>query len=201
MTPNKKIFYTCSIPGQSPSEVLHESERVFAHANFTQAEMEDAFSIAGKEGILRFVMKFRNESRFEIADQSLVNFIGGCWDLFQLILEKLQIVWRTIRGPNDHEIKWLELIKGRSEADAIRIQAYKERHSLKKSEKRKRIALARKEIVVHEEKIQELITDLTIFHTATIDKYRFPAERILEIAAPKSLQKSDLRAFRRRISP
>jgi hypothetical protein len=139
MTPNKKIFYRCSIPGQSPSEVLHESE---------------------------------------IADQSLVNFIGGCWDLFQLILEKLQTVWRTIRGPNDQEIKWLELIKGRSEADAIRIQAYQERHSLKKNEKRKRIALARKEIVVHGEEIQELIYYFTesvvIFSTHGFTDKRLP---------------------------
>lgn len=203
LTPNNKnIFYTCSLPGRSPSEVLLQSkERVFAHANITQTEMEDAFNIAQREGLLKRVMKFRNEFRYQIADQYLVNFIGDCFDLFQLILEKLQIVWRMIRGPNYQETKWLELFKGRTEADAIRIQAYKERHSLKKSEKRKRIALVRKEIVVHEEKIQELITDLTIFRTPTIDKYRFPGEIILEIVAPKSLQKSDLSSSRRRIGP
>ena len=85
-------------------------------------------------------MEFRNELRYEITDQSLVNFIGDCWDLFQLVLDKLLIVWRTIRGPNNQEMKWLELIKGRSEADAIRKQVYQERHSLKKSKRKRKKA-------------------------------------------------------------
>jgi hypothetical protein len=202
LTPNKNIFYSCSLPGSSPSEVLSDSEdRVFTHANITQKEMEDAFCIAQREGLLKRVMKFRNEGRYKIADQSLVNFIGDCLDLFKVILEKLQIVWRTIRTPNNQEIKWLELFKGRREADAIRNQAYQHRHSLKRSEKKKRIALAKKEIEDREKEIQESITDLVKWRAATVDKYWFPCERILEIAAPKSLQKSDLRTFRRRISP
>ena len=193
MTSNKNISYSCSLPGQSPRELLLESERVFAHANITQTEMGDALTIAKNEGILKIVMEFRNESRYEITDQSLVNFIGYCSDLFQLILEKLHIVWRTIRRPNDQEIKWLELIKGRTEADAIQHEDYQQRHSLRKAEKRNRKTLAKKEIEELEKEIQESITDLTMFHAATINKYRFPTDRILEIVAPKSLQKSDLR--------
>jgi hypothetical protein len=168
-----------------------------AHAKITQAEIEDAFKIAQREGILKIVMKFRNELRYEIADKSLVNFIGDCWDLFKLILKKLQIVWRSIRGPNDQEIKWLELIKDRKGADAIRMQAYQQRHSLNKSKRKQLVVSAKKEIMFLEEEIQESITNLVEWHTDTINKYRFPAERILEIVAPKALQKSDLR----RISP
>jgi DNA-binding HxlR family transcriptional regulator len=197
LTPNKNIFYTYSLPGQSPREVSLESERILAHANITQAEIEDAFKIAQREGILKIVMKFRNELRYEIADKSLVNFIDDCRGLFRLILKKLQIVWRTIRGPNDQEIKWLELIKGRKGADAIRMQAYQQRHSLNKSKRKQLVVSAKKEIMYFEEEIQEFITNLVESHTNTINKYRLPTERILEIVAPKALQKTDLR----RISP
>lgn len=51
MAPNKNIFYGCSLSGQSSREVLEESGRVFVHANITQAQIEDAFSIAKKEGM------------------------------------------------------------------------------------------------------------------------------------------------------
>jgi hypothetical protein len=197
LTPNKNIFYKYSLPGQSPKEVSLESERILAHANITQAEIEDAFKIAQREGILKIVMKFRNESRYEIADKSLLDFICDCRYLFKLILEKLEIVWRTIRGPNDQEIKWLELIKGRKRADAIRMQAYQQRHSLNKSKRKQLVVSAKKEIMYQEEEIRDSVMNLVESHTDTINKYRFPAERILEIVAPKSLQKSDLR----RISP
>jgi hypothetical protein len=197
LTPNKNIFYKYSLPGRSAKEALLESERILAHANITKAEIEDAFKIAQREGILKIVMKFRNESRYEIADKSLLDFICDCWYLFKHILKKLQIVWRTIRGPNDQEIKWLELIKGRKGADAIRMQAYQQRHSLNKSKRKQLVVSTKKEIMYLEEEIQEFITNLVESHTATINKYRFPAERILEIVAPKALQKSDLR----RINP
>jgi hypothetical protein len=201
LAPNKNIFYGCSLSGQSSREVLEESGRVFAHANITQAQIEDAFSIAKREGILRVVMEFRNELRYEITDQSLVNFIGDCWDLFQLVLDKLLIVWRRIRGPNNQEMKWLELIKGRMEADTIQNRAYQQRHSLKKSKKKRLVVSAKKEIGVRERKIQKFITKLKKRHTDTINKYRFPTDRILEIVAPKFLQKSDLRSSHRRIGP
>jgi hypothetical protein len=191
LVPHKNIVYGCSLPGQSPSEVLLESGRVFAHANVTQTEMEDAFNIAEKEGILKIVMKFRNEFRYDIVDQSLVNFFGDCWELFELILEKLQIVWRTIRGPNNQEIRWLELIKDRRRADTIRMQAYHKRHSLKES-KRKRKKTVKKEIENREMAIEGFLTELKKRHADTIDKYRFPAERILEIIAPGYLQKTNL---------
>src|SRR5215831_7620337 len=197
LTPNKNIFYEYSLPGQSPKEVSLESERILAHANITQVEIEDAFKIAQREGILKIGMRFRNESRYEIADKSLVDFIDYCWGLFRLILKKLQIVWRTIRGPNDQEIKWLELIKGRKGADAIRMQAYHQRHSLNKSKRKQLVVSAKKKITYLEEEIQESIMNLVEWHTNTINKYRFPTERILEIVAPKVLQKTDLR----RISP
>jgi len=51
LTPNKNIFYKYPLPGRSPREMSLESERVFAHANITQAETEDAFKIAQREGI------------------------------------------------------------------------------------------------------------------------------------------------------
>jgi DNA-binding HxlR family transcriptional regulator len=192
MAANNNIIYSCSLPGHSPSEILVESERVFAHANITQAEMEDALRIAKREGMLKIVMIFGKESRYEIADQSVVNFIGACWDLLELILEKLQIVWTTIRGPNNQEIKWLELIKGRTDADAIRNQTYQQRHSLDKSKRKSLVVSTKNKIADLEEEIQESINILTIIHTATINKYRFPTERILEIVAPKALQKSNL---------
>ncbi|MGB6534143.1 MAG: hypothetical protein WBF33_39190 [Candidatus Nitrosopolaris sp.] len=85
----------------------------------------------------------------------------------------------------------------RKGADVIRMQAYHQRHSLNQSKRKQLVVSAKKEIMYLEEEIQESITNLVEWHTATINKYRFPAERILEIVAPKSLQKSDLR----RISP
>jgi DNA-binding HxlR family transcriptional regulator len=193
MAADKNIVYGCMLPGQSPSEVLLQSKwgRVFAHANITQTEMADAFNMAEKEGMLKIVMKFRNQIRYDIVDQSLVNFIGDCWELFELLLEKLQIVWRTIRGPNNQEIRWLELIKDRWQADTIRMQAYHKRHSLKES-KRKRKKTVRKEIENREIAIEEFLTELKKRHAYTIDKYRFPAERILEIIAPRYLQKTNL---------
>jgi DNA-binding HxlR family transcriptional regulator len=193
LTPNKNIFYKYSLPGHSPKEVSLESERILAHANITQAEIEDAFKIAQREGILKIVMEFRDELRYEIADKSLLDFICDCWYLFKLILKKLEIVWKMIRGPNDQEIKWLELIEGRKHANAIRMQAYQQRHSLNKSKRKQLVVSAKKEITYLEEEIQESITNLVELHTDTINKYRFPAERILEIVAPKALQKSDLR--------
>ena len=59
------------------------------------------------------------------------------------------------------------------------------------------VVSAKKEIMYLEEEIQESITNLVESHTNTINKYLFPAERILEIVAPKALQKSDLQ----RITP
>jgi hypothetical protein len=66
------------------------------------------------------------------------------------------------------------------------MQAYQQRHSLNKSRTKELVVSAKKEITYLEEELQESITDLV----DTIDKYRFPAERILEIVAPKALQKA-----------
>lgn len=64
------------------------------------------------------------------------------------------------------------------------MQAYQQRHSLNKSRKKELVVSAKKEITYLEEEIQESITNLVESHTDTIDKYRFPAERILERVAP-----------------
>jgi len=69
------------------------------------------------------------------------------------------------------------------------MQAYQQRHSLNKSKKKQLVVSAKKEIM-YLEKIQDSITYLVEWHTDTINKYRFPAERILEIVAPKALQKA-----------
>jgi hypothetical protein len=73
------------------------------------------------------------------------------------------------------------------------MQAYQQRHSLNKSKRKQLVVSAKKEIMYLEEEIQDSIRNLVESHTDTIDKYLFPAERILEIVAPKALQKSDLR--------
>lgn len=188
--PNSDISYNCILPGISPSETFKQSGRVFEHINITQTEMEDTFHLAYREGALKIVMEFRNELRYEIADPSLADFFFDCWDLFRLILRKLEIVWRTIRAPNAQEVKWLELLRSRRQADSIRMQAYHQRHSLRKTKKRNRILVAKGEVGVCESEINGFLMHLLDKHTDTIRKYRFPTERILEIINPISLQKN-----------
>jgi len=132
-------------------------------------------------------MKFRDELRYEIADESLEDFIYDCWDLFRLILRKLKMIWRTIRAPNTHEVKWLELLRTRRQADLIRTQAYHQRHSLRKTEKRKRFEFVKEEVEIREKEIYEYYSYLVDKHIDTIWKYRFPTEKILEIITSESL--------------
>lgn len=146
--------------------------------------------MALRERLLKIVMKFRDELRYEIADESLVDFFYDCWDLFRLILRKLQMIWRTVRAPNSHEVKWLEILKTRRQADKIRAQTYHQRHSLTKTEKKKRFVFVKEEVEIREKEIKEYLTYLLDKHIDTIWKYRFPTEKILSIIYPEYLQKS-----------
>jgi len=186
----QSVSYRVGLAGKSPTEILDQSGRVFQHINVTRTEMEEAFRIAKYEGLIKRVMVFRKEGRYEIADERLEDFISDCYELFRLILSKLQIVWKNIRKPNTKEVKWLELFRGRRQADKIRAEAYHYRHSLSKRKKTKIVRQTKEEVKVHEEKINKYWDYIFEKHLETIKKYRFPTEEILRITFPNFLRKS-----------
>jgi DNA-binding HxlR family transcriptional regulator len=187
---NYRVGYNCVLPGVSIDEILKDSNRIaFKHNKFRRTEVEDALDLARKEGLLKLII-FGDDFRYVVADDALENLLRECWGLYSAILYKMERKWKFICSPTKEECKWLELFHGAKRADKIRIDAYHHRHSLSSKKKKKYLRKVKEELKILEQDIIEYTEELRRQYDKTIEKYRFPIEKILEVIYPRSIQPS-----------
>jgi hypothetical protein len=115
-----------------------------SYIDYREGEVADAIHSFKIDGLIKPINEvFHGEMRFNIADQSLRNFLDAVWLIhdidFRLLLERL--VYND--KPTDEDKKYLALLFGKKNADKILAQAYHTRKSHKKgnnSHKEKKIA-------------------------------------------------------------
>lgn len=173
----QSVSYKIDLTSISATEMLDQTSKEFGHVGFTRTDLEETFKTACSEGILKPAIVFRDEVRYEIADPHLEDFIFD-YNFFSLqILRKMLLMWSTFREPNPQEIRWLDSLRGRRGADAIRSFASEGRDSLTKFERTEKVWYANK-VKEWDMRIYGFLEIMRKKHLETMEKYRSPTQRM-----------------------
>jgi hypothetical protein len=130
-------------------------------------------------------MKFRNEWRYAVADESLHDLLLAYWYIYGRLCSIIHSRWLHVRRPITEELKWMELIDNKKSIDASRFYAYQDGRRLLNDNARKGYARElRKEVKQAREDIDELLSDIEANFSETAKKYAFPIEQISEMIYP-----------------
>ena len=142
--------------------------------SFTQKELEEGFYLLIKEGILKPIMKFRDEWIYGITDGSLNDLLLTYFHIFNKLQDIINLRWTYIGRPTTEELKWFEVFYGKEKTDNIRLRAYRRRHSSNKKKRKSFAIKARGEIKKVRKYINEVMTEIEVDYADTIKKYNFP---------------------------
>jgi hypothetical protein len=183
------VFYYIRILGVSVNDILSRHRYRFRNIDFTRNEVQKAFDSLNKLKIIKPIGILDNEERYTIADESLSNFIGECWRVHNLLLEKMNALWLYDNRPKKKEKRqWLEKIYDYKEVEKRIIDDYDFRRSLDRSENKDSLTI-KQHIEVFGEIAKQEYKVLTERYRNTINEYKDSvAEELLEIIYPKYLQ-------------
>jgi hypothetical protein len=203
--PKKVTSYYIVIPGFTVEEVISYLKKLrkgkdprpfssydgitdvpfVAYRNFTEQEVKDAIDSMRKDGLIIIINDvFPREIRFDIADESLRQFVKDVWFVhlldFRLLNERL-----VYNGKPTEEIKnYLALLYGQDNVDRILTHTYPDRTSYKKeikNDKEKR-GIAKRFIQHFDNRRRSLILDIVKTHEKVIKEYEIATELIEEIS-------------------
>jgi len=155
------------------------------YRNYTNKAVENAIDSLRKDGLIKIINAvFPGEMRFDIADESLRQFVKDVWDVhlldFRLLNERL-----AYDGKPTEEIKnYLALLYGQDNVDKILIHSYPTRISYKneiKNDKQKR-AIAKRFIRDFDNRRRSRIKDIINTHKKVIKEHKIATELIEEIS-------------------
>ena len=180
----KQKTYECYLPGISITDIIW-SVNGSNLISYSSKELEEAFYLLIEEGILKPVMKFNNEWRYAVADESLNDLLLAYWYIRGRLHSIIYSRWWHVRRPITEELKWMDLFDNKKSIDATRFYAYQDGRRLLNDNERERYARKlRKEVKQAREDINELLDDIEVNYLETAKKYAFPIEQISEIIYP-----------------
>jgi hypothetical protein len=171
--------YMFKLPGVSIKEILRTKQSWLEADKFTHDEVFRAFAMLEGEALIRKVLVFDGEIRYEIADPQLQKAISDIWTLFQLTWMTKIMLWK-LRKPTADERAWLERIKGKKGASATFNFAHGERQKSRSEDPRFSESMMRygqKEEV----DLQNRMTIIKVKHSQTIKSYPFLEDIIASI--------------------
>jgi hypothetical protein len=80
-----------------------------------------------EEGILKPVMKFNNEWRYAVADESLDYLLSAYWHIYARLASIIYTIWWHVSRPISEELKWLELFDNKKAIDSCRFYTYQDK--------------------------------------------------------------------------
>lgn len=198
--PNEgRCSYWYVLPGVSPMDFMKGTKTgmVFEHIQFTEPEIQKAFNLLEKEGLISKirwpVLKLLGEdTRYDITDERLREFIKHCWEkLFGNANIRMGFTWRIFRNPSKEEEKWYKIVWGPKRANAHFVSYYNNLKSLKKSGKEQH-NIAKKSVDTfiknYDKSIPEEFNRLNDEYHDIIEKYPYPSSMLLELVYPQFLR-------------
>jgi DNA-binding MarR family transcriptional regulator len=180
----QKTVYYCCLPGISITDVIRLVDGS-DNINYSSKELEEAFYLLIEEGILKPVMKFNDEWRYAVADESLDDLLSAYWYIHARLASIIFTRCWNVRRPTSEELKWLELFNNKKGIDSVLFYAYQDGRRLLNYNERKRYAIKmREEVKQAREDINELLTEIEEKYVDTSRKYQFPIEQLSEMIYP-----------------
>jgi len=162
---------------------------MFQHINLGEEEVKRAFYLLKEKGLIRPACEIKKEERYEIADDMLAKVVAVCWEVFYTLLEGLTLTWIHLRRRNDKEREWLYSFCGTKTAEDVFRVCYYYRSSLPRADKdedfRQRVI---EHVISLKRKAIDDIEEIKTKHAATIEKYYFPLDSLVNLIFPPWLQ-------------
>jgi hypothetical protein len=157
--------------------------------NYTKSEIADAIEAFRNDGLIKPITDiFPGEMRYQIKDESLVNFIKDVWHVYDIDLRILfeKLIYEG--KPNDEDKKYLRLLYGKNIADRIVSTAHYLRKSYKQQNNKQEEKNAKKFIQDSSSYRTKLVQDIKIKYETVIKKYEILGELIAETCSSPFIQ-------------
>src|SRR5215212_471110 len=168
---------------------------VFDHVQFTEPEIQKAFNLLEKEGLIGKISKIKANAlellgegaRYDITDEDLKQFIKDCWrELFSGVHFRMMFTWKLFRSPSREERKWYKTLWGPKRASNF-FSDYKrngkQELNMSKKEFDDKTCIARFDKFIPKE-LKRICNE---YHDI-IGKYPYPSMMLLELVYPPFLR-------------
>jgi hypothetical protein len=192
-----KHYYRYRLPGISVKEFLrgaHGGQALEDLPRFlSHPQVENYFHLLEQEHLIKQVLVFHGESRYDLVDVDLRSFLKDCWVVHGIACLTMRDIWKLVRKPTEEEREWYEMLWGRQRT---MIHVNRDYQSLKSREKdpnkkgyrktsnegRSRIMdWGYRGIVEHFESMKEK-------HSTTIKKHAVVSHMLMKMVYPQFLQ-------------
>jgi hypothetical protein len=137
----KKHEYRYILPGISIREFLRGIKRRKALEHIPQSmselEVEECFRLLLQEDLIKQVLMFHGEPRYDLVNNDLRIFLQGCWVIYGISSITMNFIWTNVRMPTEDERKWYEKLWGKHNSD-IRFNSYHESLRVKERDIKKK---------------------------------------------------------------
>jgi hypothetical protein len=193
-----KYHYRYILPGISIREFLRgiHGGQTLEHLpeSLSQLEVEEYFNLLVQQGLIKLVLVFHGEIRYDIVDGDLKSLLGDCWVIHGIAFVVMRNIWRLVRKPTEEEHAWYEMLWGKQRAMIHLNQDYEILKTREKDPSRKGYRKVSKEdqllimnwgyrgIVEHFNKMKEK-------HRTTIQNHSEISHMLLKMVYPPFLHK------------
>ena len=182
-------------PGISVCDVLgaHHCGFAFGHIAFSKTMVKESFRLLNKENLIKPVLTFNGETRFDIVEKSLKEFVEECLKIYNgAVMFRLFITWQNIRRPTLEERKWYEFSWGKEQTDLIFRNVCETldswRKKVDKEEKLRRLKVCEEKINFIDGNLFDLLNKLEQKYAKLIETYPSLTKTLIETVYPKFLQ-------------
>lgn len=193
-----KYHYRYILPGISIREFLRgiHGGHALEHLpeSLSQSEVEEYFNLLVQQGLIKQVLVFHGETRYDIVDGDLKSLLGDCWIIHGIAFMVMRKIWRLVRKPNEEEYTWYEMLWGKQRTMVHLNQDYEILKTREKDPNKKGYRKASKEdqslimnwgyrgIVEHFNKMKEK-------HRTTMQNHSEISHMLLKMVYPPFLHK------------
>jgi hypothetical protein len=191
-----KYQYRYRLPGISIREFLRgmHGGQALEHLpkSLSQSEVEEYFNLLEQQGLIKQVLVFHGETRYDVVDDDLRLFLKDCWVVHGIASIVMNDIWKLVRKPTEEERKWYEMLWGEHRAMIHLNRDYETRKLRDKDHKKRGYRKITKEeqsritdwgyrgIVEHFQKLKEK-------HSTTIQNHPEISHMLIKMVYPEFL--------------
>jgi hypothetical protein len=112
-----KFHYRYTLPGISIREFLRgmHGHQALEHLPrfLSQSEVEEYFNLLVQQGLIKRVLVFHGESRYDIVDEGLRLLLKDCWVIHGIATITMHNIWKRVRKPTEEEREWYQMLWGK----------------------------------------------------------------------------------------
>jgi DNA-binding PadR family transcriptional regulator len=195
-----KYEYRYILPGISVREALRGireegiSPLEYIRPSVSQPLLEEWFELLVKESLIKKIMAFHGESRFDIVDSELKGFLEHCWNIFGIASFTMNFIWKNARKPTEEESQWCEMFWGKWLTNNYMNAFYTKRKTLPQRKDKKGYYETPKDIEGYIRNwgyrgIVEQFQSLNEKYSRVIDNYSALSDMLIKMVYPEFLHK------------